>query len=190
MQQFHCNVSVKMLPLHSDQSVHNSMQRTSSLYGAAATYGLIFGAFWVIKYVFFMSAFRSPLLGLLYLPLTSLDPVVAYYLTRRYRNSLPERAFSFGQGWRFGVLLYFFAAILVSIPHYYFYHSILPQHLPLFMEQMEEVLRPMMDSSVWEEMQRNLTSTSPIKRVINDIWSNCIWGILLSLPVAAILRRN
>ena len=183
-------VSVSMLTLRRTIMMLNSMQNSSNIYAAAATYGLLFGGYWVVKYIFLMCAFSAPLLGLLYLPLTLAVPFVAYYLGKRYRDHRDDRRISFAQAWLFGSLLYFFAAILVSLPHFYFYQTILPQHMPVMLEQMEEVLRPVIDPNTWDQMKYALTATEPIKRVVNDLWSNVVWGVIFSLPVAAILRRN
>ena len=156
--------------------------------------GLVFGAFWCLKYICVMLAFSMPLLLLLYLPLTCFVPFMAHILTRRYRNSLPKQdRFSFMHGWQFSTLLYLFAAILVSIPPYFFYAYILPAHLPNLMEQLQEssaMMTQMFGSEDWREAVEQGLSVRPATRVLNDISSNFFWGALFSIPVGLILRRR
>ncbi len=170
------------------------MEDRSNLFRMSALMGLIFGAFWCLKYICVMLVFNMPLLILLYLPLTCFVPFMAHILTRRYRNSLPEQdRFSFMHGWQFSTLLYLFAAILVSIPHYFFYADILPTHLPNLKAQLQEssaMMTQIFGTENWQEALEQGLSVRPAARVLNDISTNFFWGALFSIPVGLILRRR
>ncbi len=79
----------------------------------AMTYGLAMGIYWVVKYIFFIFSVSVPSLSLVYWLLTLAVPFIAYYMTKRYRHDIGGRI-SFFHAWRFGTMLYFFAALIVS----------------------------------------------------------------------------
>ena len=155
----------------------------------AMTYGLAMGIYWVVKYIFFIFSVSVPSLSLVYWLLTLAVPFIAYYMTKRYRNDIGGRI-SFFHAWRFGTMLYFFAALIVSLEYFVFYQFIAP---PDFVAntiwQLTTVLK---DSQVSSEMIDSLSKIriSPIHMAIQGIFNNVFYGIILSIPVAALLCRN
>lgn len=155
----------------------------------AMTYGLAMGIFWVIKYLFLIFSSTIPSLNLIYLALTVLVPFIAYYLTKRYRQDVGGRI-SFFHAWRFGTMLYFFAALIVALEHFVFFQFIAPpDFLANSVNQVVEVLKEsQVSTEVIETVGR--TNFTPIHMAIQGIFNNIFYGIILSIPVAAIVCRN
>lgn len=153
------------------------------------TYGLAMGIFWVIKYLFLIFSSTIPSLNLIYLALTVLVPFIAYYLTKRYRQDVGGRI-SFFHAWRFGTMLYFFAALIVALEHFVFFQFIAPpDFLANSVNQVVEVLKEsQVSTEVIETVGR--TNFTPIHMAIQGIFNNIFYGIILSIPVAAIVCRN
>ena len=86
----------------------------------AMSYGLAMGIYWVIKYLFLIFGYSIPSLIFIYEGLSLAVPFIAYYLTKRYRQDIGG-SISFFHAWRFGIMLYFFAALIVSIEHFIFF---------------------------------------------------------------------
>lgn len=155
----------------------------------AMTYGLAMGIYWVVKYIFFIFSVSVPSLGLVYWLLTLAVPFIAYYMTKRYQHDIGGRI-SFFHAWRFGTMLYFFAALIVSLEYFVFYQFIAPpDFLANAIGQLTTVLK---DSQVNSEMIESLSKIriSPIHMAIQGIFNNVFYGIILSIPVAALLCRN
>lgn len=155
----------------------------------AMTYGLTMGIFWVIKYLFLIFSSTIPSLNIVYLALTVLVPFIAYYLTKRYRQDIGGKI-SFFHAWRFGTMLYFFAALIVALEHFVFFQFIAPpDFLANSVNQVVEVLK---DSQVSTEVIETVgrTNFTPIHMAIQGIFNNIFYGIILSIPVAAIVCRN
>ncbi|MDO4756158.1 MAG: DUF4199 domain-containing protein, partial [Parabacteroides sp.] len=97
---------------------------------------------------------------------------------------------SFSHAWRFGMLLYFFAALIVSVEHYVFYQYIAPpDFLNNMMSQAVTALQEAnMDSEVINSI--NQTNFTPIHMTIQGIFNNIFYGIILSIPVAALVSRK
>lgn len=156
---------------------------------SAMTYGLAMGIFWVIKYLFLIFGYTAPVLNLIYSALTLTVPFIAFYLTKRYKHDIGGKI-SFFHAWRFGTLLYFFAALIVALEHFIFFQFIAPpDFLSNSVSQMMEYLKQMQVSTeVIETIGR--TNFTPIHMAIQGIFNNIFYGIILSIPVAAILCRN
>lgn len=169
------------------------MDDYSQLLRSSAMAGLLFGAYWVLKYLCLMAIFAAPMMAFLYLILTLMVPFLAYYLTKRYRNTFPPGSrFSFMHGFRYSIMLYLFAALIVSIPHFIFYSRILPANMDLIMAQMEQMssILDQMYGSDWREIMSNAFNVKPAYRVGSDISTNVFWGIVFSIPVGLILKRK
>lgn len=155
----------------------------------AMTYGLAMGIYWVVKYIFFIFSVSVPSLSLVYWLLTLAVPFIAYYMTKRNRHDIGGRI-SFFHAWRFGTMLYFFAALIVSLEYFVFYQFIAP---PDFVANaIGQLTTALKDSQVNSDMLDSLSNIriSPIHMAIQGIFNNVFYGIILSIPVAALLCRN
>lgn len=156
---------------------------------AAMSYGFSLGIFWIVKYIFYMFSMRFSYLVVIYWGMSLVVPYLAYLLTKRYREDLGD-VISFSQAWRFGVLIYLFAAMLVSVMHYVFYRFVAPpDFLSSAVEQTIVSLKQMqVDSKVISSIES--MNFSPIHMALQGILNNIFYGIILSLPVAALVCRR
>lgn len=168
--------------------IFNKMGEDKSfLLRGAMNYGFVMGIYWVIKYVFFILGFSHPTANIVYWSLSCLVPYIAYKMTRRYRENIGGKL-GFFHAWQFGVLLYFFAAILVSLEHYLFYRFIAPPDLLVKMvSDMEEALKESGASQALLDAIKEIHVT-PIQMAIQGIFNNVLYGIILSIPVALLAR--
>lgn len=156
---------------------------------AAMSYGFSLGIFWIVKYIFYMFSMRFSYLVVIYWGMSLVVPYLAYLLTKRYREDLGG-VISFSQAWRFGVLIYLFAAMLVSVMHYVFYRFVAPpDFLSSAVEQTIASLKQIqVDSKVISSIES--MNFSPIHMALQGILNNIFYGIILSLPVAALVCRR
>lgn len=168
--------------------IFNKMGEDKSfLLRGAMNYGFVMGIYWVIKYVFFILGFSHPTANIVYWSLSCLVPYIAYKMTRRYRENIGGKL-GFFHAWQFGVLLYFFAAILVSLEHYLFYRFIAPPDLLMrTVSDMEEALKESGASQALLDAIKEIHVT-PIQMAIQGIFNNVLYGIILSIPVALLAR--
>ena len=145
----------------------------SFLLRGAMNYGFVMGIYWVIKYVFFILGFSHPTANIVYWSLSCLVPYIAYKMTRRYRENIGGKL-GFFHAWQFGVLLYFFAAILVSLEM-------------RTVSDMEEALKESGASQTLLDAIKEIHVT-PIQMAIQGIFNNVLYGIILSIPVALLAR--
>ncbi|MCD7848371.1 MAG: DUF4199 domain-containing protein [Parabacteroides sp.] len=156
---------------------------------SAMSYGLAMGIYWVIKYLFLIFGYSIPALIYIYEILSLAVPFIAYYLTKRYRQDIGGNI-SFFHAWRFGIMLYFFAALIVSIEHFIFFQFIAP---PDFISNtinmaMNTLKNADVNSEVIDAISR--TNFTPTHMAIQQIFNNIFYGIILSVPVAALVCRK
>ncbi|MDR1403072.1 MAG: DUF4199 domain-containing protein [Tannerellaceae bacterium] len=165
-------------------------ENKSLLLKSAMFYGLLLGIFWAIKYVFFILGTTVLSLMIVYWILTPLTLALAYIFTNTYKFLTGGRI-SFFHGWQFGVLLYFFAALIVSLEHYVFYrHIASPDFISSSMDQAVSLMKDWnLDAHVEEALDKMATPT-PIQMAIQGIFNNVFYGFILSIPVAALLCRT
>ncbi len=161
-------------------------RKNNLLFPAAMYYGLVLGIYWVVKYFFNMFSLRYPYLITIYWGLSLVVPYMGYILTKKYRGDLGG-SITFGQAWSFGVLLYFFAALIVSIMHYIFYRFVAPpDYLTNTVSQTIEFLKQMeVDNQVIESVEA--LDFSPIHMALQGILNNILYGVIFSVPVAWLL---
>lgn len=155
----------------------------------ASTYGFAMGIYWVIKYLFLIFSNKVPGLSLIYILLTLAVPFIAYYLTKRYRDNIGG-SISFFHAWRFGTMLYFFAALIVAVEQFLFFEFFAPKD---FMYQAaNQLIEILKESQVGTEVIEAVSRMdfSPIHMAVQGIFNNIFYGIILSIPVAALLCRN
>ncbi|OAV64668.1 hypothetical protein Barb6XT_02728 [Bacteroidales bacterium Barb6XT] len=157
---------------------------------SAMAYAIPLGTFWCGKYIFFMLSASSSFFFGVYWLLTATVPIITYYQTWRYRQDIVGGTISFFHAWQFGVLLYFFAALIVSLVHYVFYQYIAPPEL--LADSLRQVVEFLQKSDADQQMTDSVESMqmNPIRMAIQGILNNVFYGIFLSLPAAWAVSRK
>lgn len=136
-----------------------------------------------------MFSLQMPLLSSLYWGMTIMVPYIAYRFTKRYREQLGGQI-GFFHAWQFGILIYFFAALIVSLAHYGFYRYIAPDDF--LTNSISEAVNLLQNSQIDNQLIQSLQEVriTPIQMAIQGIFNNLFYGIIFSIPVAALLGRN
>ena len=156
----------------------------------AAVFGLYMGLFWMLKYLCMIFGNKIELLTSLYVGLTVIVPFIAYRLTLLYRTQIDSESFSFFHGWQFGVFLYTFAALVVSLFHFYYYKNILGlEGISELMQQSFSLLSSRVDTQMLEQAKQAGTP-SPFQMTMQGILNNILAGAVFSIPVALLTRKQ
>ncbi len=167
------------------------MNEKNSLLKWAMTYGLGLGIYWAIKYVFFILGVSYPMFNIVYWILTLAVPFIAYYFTKKYKDEALGGQISFFHAWRYGTMLYFFAALIVSLVHFIFYQYIAsPDFIANAYDQTINLLKQSQINTSMMESLSKMPVPSPIQMAIQGIFNNIFYGIVLSIPVAFIVSKH
>lgn len=163
-------------------------ENRSILLKSAMSYGVPFGLFWCFKYIFFILGVTSNLFSIIYITLTLFVPFLALFFTWRYKMDIGGKI-GFRHAWSFGILLYFFAALIVALLHYIFYRYMAPpEYLANSAQQAIEMLKSAHADTAMIEAVENMKIT-PIHTTIQGILNNVFYGIIFSVPVAYLAKR-
>lgn len=165
----------------------------NGLLNCAMTYGTAMGGYWIAKFMLVPFIFTVPLTSMIFLLLTAAVPILGYYFTRQYRDKYcPEGRVPFMQAWIFCLLMYMFAALLVSVAHYVFFRyvddgAMLAAYSGV-LEQMQQA-DPSLTAGVeqYQEAIKMLSSLTPIELTVQMISSNIFYGMIFSLPTALLV---
>ena len=106
-------------------------------------------------------------------------PFIAYYLTKRYRQDIGGSVRFFFHAWRFGIMLYFFAALMVSIEHFIFFQFIAP---PDFLSNtITRAIVALEERRLQQRSDRDHQpepTSAPIRMATQQIFNNIFYGII------------
>ncbi len=164
----------------------------------AMNYGVVLGAFWVFKYMFFMGSvsFRGTYLyfsdTLLYISLY-LMPVItlslSYVLVKRFRDNVMGGSINYVQCVIFGTLLFFFAALLEAALIYIHYKFLVdPQYMITRDKSWLEIALQRIFSREWLDAQKETYGTIII--LISEIVKNVMIGFFLSSIYGIFVRTR
>ncbi len=159
----------------------------------AMMYGTAMGVFWILKFALVPLIFTIPFTSLMFLGLTAAVPFLGYFFVRQYRNRYcPNGQIGLMQAWLFCLLMYAFAALLVSVAHYVFFRYIDGGTMLATYNSMLDELQnatPEMGEMVTQYRQAVdlIAAMSPIELTIQLVLNNIFYGMMLSLPTAFIV---
>ena len=178
------------IPIIVIMETNNSSNR---ILNGAMMYGTAMGVFWILKFVLVPLIFTIPFTSLMFLGLTAAVPFLGYFFVRQYRNRYCLNGqIGFMQAWMFCLLMYAFAALLVSVAHYVFFRYIDGGTMLATYNSMLDELQnatPEMGEMVTQYRQAVdlIAAMSPIELTIQLVLNNIFYGMMLSLPTAFIV---
>lgn len=170
------------------QNIFNNNITYLSMY-----YGTIMGIFWILKFMLIPQMFNQTFNAVIFLLLTIAVPFIGYYLGKQYRNKYcPQQKISFFQAWIFCILMYLFAALLVSVAHYIYFRYIDQGALFDSYYQLLETtvqINPEFanEFTIYKETLSKIQQLKPIELTIQLISNNLFYGMFFALPTAFIL---
>ncbi len=166
----------------------------------ASRLGIYLGLFFALKFLCIIFFLDFPLLVPVFLGATLIVPFISYRLTKSYRERyFVDKPFSFRLAWVHGTWLYFFATIVLLLPVYYFYTRTLPEAIPVFQQNFDELyaLKSEMKEQVFslfqgdpmDQVRLYVSSDHLFENLLGCVTRNFVVGGLLSIINAYFLRR-
>ena len=161
------------------------------LFKYAGDYALILGGyiafFFILEYLFPQNSLVSLLNTAGFLA----TPVICYQLAKNYRDRAWGGYINFGQVWTFGLLLFFFASLIMSVLYYVRYQFLQPDALAQAYNQIIQLLQrtPNYPQKYIDALIAFGTFT-PIQIVLMNLWGFIIGGSILFLIVSPMVTRK
>lgn len=173
-------------------------QRQLSTKTYAMHFGAYMGVYWILKFILVPLSFTVPFLQFLFIGLTIGVPFMGYYYLKIYRDKICKGSITFSHAMLFVMLVYFFAAMLVSVAHFLYFQFIDNGFIVAALtNQMDQVLEINKDAADYDLLLSTVTSfkdeagTLTAAKITLRLFSNNITaGLLLAIPTALIGKRK
>ena len=172
------------------------------------TLGTYLGAYIILAYLAMVLTVKYAAISLLAVPLMIGIPVVAYFLIRRFRDSIKAPFFPFPISWMLSILTFLFATVLSCMAAYLYLRYIdkgalaagLMARMELMVQSTQAVTATMTDPAQVEQynktmelMQQTITwfCSLPASAMTKQlIQSSLMWGNIISLIIGLITAKR
>lgn len=150
----------------------------------------------VVAFACYVVGLTSPTYGFLALLSVVLMPIFVGVRLRRFRDEGLEGTISFLRGWAYVALMFFYGGLLFALAQYaylaYFDHGYMMVVLTDVMTdpQNAEVIKRLGMSDQISESLHVLQSMRPIDFALDMLTSLIMVGIMLGVPIAALVQRR
>lgn len=165
------------------------MEQQPTLFKSAMRYGIPMGVIFSINFI--LTTFKSPIVNLLTYFVMFVCIYLTYRITCKYRDEYNNRELSYGKGWTFITLLYFFAGIISSVVKYIYFQFINPEYLSELFNQTLLILEEFPVNKQELDISENIESLlSPVNYSLQYLWINTMLGALLGLIMAVFTKKE
>ncbi len=177
--------------------------KTNPLLIRSMTYGLYLGIVMVIFSLLMYLLDIKPIGFMVPMVLFIISLAITFfgifYSTKKIRNEVLGGEMTFGQGFMIGLLVVFFASIISAVYSYIQSTIIDPDYMRNILEAqktwMEEFMvnKGVPDDQIQkaiEGIDAKITEINPVKTIFTTILSGTIFGAIVSLVTAAILKKK
>ena len=159
--------------------------------------GAYVGVAWIISFALYIYGLSSPLLGMCGVMIALFSPFVAALRLRRFRDIARDGIISFRRSMAYYIYIFFYASLLFALAQYIYFAYIdggyLVRSYAALMES-PETMAMMKDYGLTEKQMTDniamLGEVNPIYIVLNILTMNIAVGIVMSIPVAAMMKRT
>ncbi|MBR1687191.1 MAG: DUF4199 domain-containing protein [Prevotella sp.] len=158
--------------------------------------GALLALVWIGSFACYIQGFSSGMLGWLAIVLAVVSPFFVLRRLRHFRDAARSGIVSFGRGYAYSVLVFFYGGLLLAIAQYvylaYLDNGYLLDRLMQFASSAEgrQMLQQM---GMEQEMSQSLEAMGtvrPIDYALSILSLNITAGFILSLPIALAVRRK
>lgn len=172
-------------------------QRKVSTRTYAMHFGAYMGIYWILKFILLPLSFTIPFLSFLFIGLTLGVPFLGYYYLKAFRDKVCGGYISFSKAMVFVLLVYFFAAMLVSVAHFIYFQYIddglIFNAIKATSEQVMALNENSADydliSDTISDLMTSLNDLTPADITLANFSRNIYIGFLLAIPTAMIGKR-
>jgi len=151
---------------------------------------------WLVSFGCSIAGLLDPLLGMVSLALALMSPFFVAKRLRAYRDKVRQGVLSFQRGWVFALLVFFYGSVLLALAQYVYFAFIDKGFMvkmiieALNSPQTAQVMAQSGMSEVFNTSVQQLQSMRPIDISLQFLTTNIFLGMVLSLPIALVMRSS
>ena len=158
--------------------------------------GALLAVLWVASFACYIAGIANPLYSTLAMVLIVATPFFVALRLGKFRDNGRDGIISLSRGWAYSVYVFFYAAILLAIAQYIYFAYIDQGYLlqsfatALSTPEAKQMMEQYGLSQTMNESMEMMEQLRPIDYALNVLTVNIMAGIVLGLPIAALMRRN
>ena len=189
-----------ILQRHCNNQIEKSGKLTAPEYiqlkAFARIDGLVLSVVWLVSFCCYILGITSPLYGLLAMGLALATPIIVGSRLRRFRDKGLDGSISFLRAWAYVILVFFYGGLLFAVGQFVYFAYVDHGYLLLTISDVlsvpetAEALKQMGMTEQVDEALQMMGTMRPIDIVLSILTNNILLGILIGLPIAALMRKN
>lgn len=159
--------------------------------------GAIMGVMWIISFACFIAQFYMPLLNMAALIFGVASIIISAIRLRNFRDNILDGVISYWRAYGYSLLTYFYAALLLAAAQYIYFQFI--DHGFLLNQYTAMTSSPEFKSMMTlygikaDEMKLTMDTIAtlrPIDIALQFLTTNLFFGIVISWPMAALIKSK
>ena len=158
--------------------------------------GLVLAVLWLVSFCCYILGITSPLYGLLAMGLALATPIFVGSRLRRFRDKGLDGSISFLRAWAYVILVFFYGGLLFAVGQFVYFAYVDQGYLlqtitdMMSVPETAEALKQMGMTDQVDEALQMMGTMRPIDIALSILTNNILLGILIGLPIAALLRKS
>ena len=158
--------------------------------------GVVLSVLWLVSFCCYILGITTPLYGLMAIGLAMATPFYVGIRLKRFRDEGLDGGISLLRGWAYVILVFFYGGILFAVGQFIYFSYVDHGYLLLAMTEVLSVpetaqtLQQMGMTAQVDEALQMMGMMRPIDIVLSILTNNIIIGIIVGLPIAALMQRN
>lgn len=158
--------------------------------------GLLLALLWTAGFACYMIGLSNPFYGMLALLVLVVSPFFVARRLKRFRDEDLGGIISLMRGWAFVILVFFYGAILLALVQYAYFafmdkgYMMASFQSALSQPEAKQMIESYGMSETMSESLTMLASMRPIDYALNILTLNISAGIIVGLPIAALLKKG
>jgi len=158
--------------------------------------GLVLALLWMVSFSCYILGITSPLYGMVAMGLAVATPFFVGNRLKRFRDTGLDGTISFLRGWAYTILVFFYGGLLFAIGQFVYFAYVDHGYLLFTISEMmtapetASALKQMGMTDQVNEALQMMGTMRPIDIALSILTNNIMAGILLGLPIAALLSRK
>lgn len=151
---------------------------------------------WTASFALYIGGMTNPLLMMAGMLVAVCSPFFVAARLRRFRDRVREGYLSFRRAYAYSALTFFYGALLFAVAQFVYFQFIDQGYIAnrvaevMGDPQMRQVIKAYGMGQAMDETIQALRDTRPIDYALSYFTTNVIIGILLSLPVAGVMKKT
>lgn len=158
--------------------------------------GAMLSLLWIGSFACYILGLSNDGLGLAAIMLAVASPFFVARRLRHFRDYAREGTISFLRGWAYVVMVFFYAGVLFALAQYAYFayldHGYLASVITRVAQTAEfnEMMKQYGTQGTFQQMLVEFQHVRPIDFALQGLSTNIMVGIMLGLPIAALLRTK